>query len=126
MASGLRHTRAPAIEAKPDQDMNTTETTSQTAWAQFGEPGEYESMLVGNLEGLTILRDAIDQAIETGEGQITVETVEFNGVRRVDCPLEVHVESFGSKCFGVGCLILIAVCFLIFILGAIELFRQLF
>jgi hypothetical protein len=101
--------------------MNTTEITSQTAWAQFGEPGEYETMIVGNREGLTILRDAIDQAIETGEGQITVEAVEFTGVRRRDSGPHVLMESKWSKFYGFGCLLLVGTCFLIFLLGLMRI-----
>lgn len=105
--------------------MNTTNTPA-SAWAQFGEVGENESMLVGNREGLTILRDAIDQAIETGEGQITVEEVEFAGVRCRDGGPHVFVESNWSKFFGFGCLIVVAVCFLIFLVGLARIATLIF
>lgn len=107
--------------------MDQSETAPQeTAWAHFGEPGADENMLVGNREGLTILRDAIDHAIEHGEGMITTEDVEFAGVRALAAKPPVPVESKWSNFFGLGCLILVGFCFLIFLVGLARITALIF
>ncbi len=107
-------------------NMNQSETAPQeTAWAHFGEPGEDENMLVGNREGLTILRDAIDHAIEHGEGMITTEDVEFAGVRALATKPPAPVDKW-SKFFGFGCLILAVVCSLIFLVGLARIASLIF
>jgi hypothetical protein len=105
--------------------MSQTETSTGPVWAQMGDYGVDDSMLVGNREGLIVVRDAIILAIEKGECSIPDEGVEISGVRRVDDPLEAQEESVGSKWAGVGCLALIAVCFMIFIFGLVELLCKL-
>ena len=63
------------------------------------------------------LRDAIDIAIAEGEASIAAECVAFSGVRRVDAPQIPEPQSFQSKLAGAGCLIFMAIGFLIFLLG---------
>jgi hypothetical protein len=107
--------------------MDQPETSLQeTAWAHCGEPGEDENMLEGNREGLTILRDAIDHALEHGESMIGVEDVEFAGVRALAAKPPVPVESKWSKIIGRGCLILVAFCFLIFLVGLARIAALIF
>jgi len=67
------------------------------------------------------LRDAIDIAIAEGEAPIAAECVEFSGVRRVDALHIPEPQSFQSKLVGAGCLILMAIGFLIFLLGIWQL-----
>jgi len=63
------------------------------------------------------LRDAIDIAIAEGEASIAAECVAFSGVRRVDALQIPEPQSFQSKLAGAGCLIFMAIGFLIFLLG---------
>jgi len=78
-------------------------------------------MLSGDLSGLMALRDAIDVAILEGEAPISAECIEFSGVRRVDALHKPEPQSFQSKLVGAGCLIFIAIGFLIFLLGLWQL-----
>lgn len=74
-------------------------------------------MLSGDRSGLIALREAIDIAIAEGEAPIAAECIEFSGVRRVDAHRKLEPQSFQSKLAGVGCVILIVIGFLIFLLG---------
>lgn len=78
-------------------------------------------MLSGDRSGLVALRDAIDIAIAEGEAPIAAEFVEFSGVRRVDALRKPGLQSFQSKLAGAGCLMFIAIGFLIFLLGIWQL-----
>ncbi len=78
-------------------------------------------MLFGDRSGLMALRDAIDMAIAEGEAPVAAECIEFSGVRRVDALRTPEPQSFQSKLAGAGCLISIAIGFLIFLLGLWQL-----
>ncbi|MES2737492.1 MAG: hypothetical protein V4672_14305 [Verrucomicrobiota bacterium] len=93
-------------------------------WAAFGASyGENEDMLEGNREGLLVLRQAIDQAIESGDSRIEESSVEFAGVRCLDesRTWTESTQSVGSKFAMVGCLFLISLAAVIFIFGLIQI-----
>ncbi|MBB5036087.1 hypothetical protein [Prosthecobacter dejongeii] len=101
----------------------TTTSSKNQPWAAFGALyGENEDMLEGNREGLLVLRQAIDQALESGDSRIEESCVEVAGVRRLDEPrtLTESTQSIGAKLAMVGCLLLISLAAVIFIIGLIQ------
>ena len=102
--------------------MNHHETVSISTWVEVDEDKDSGTMMLsGDRSGLMALRDAIDVAIVEGEAPISAECIEFSGVRRIDALRKPEPASFHSKLAGAGCLILIAIGFLIFLLGLWQL-----
>lgn len=91
-----------------------------------GDDGGEEGWLIGNREGLIALRTAIDASLASGEAAISEAGIEFVGIRCREEVTEPHRETAGSKLAGVGCLILIIACFLIFLYGIIDLLGRFF
>ena len=105
-----------------DVDIQPTPKPNQP-WAAFGASyGENEDMLEGNREGLLVIRQAIDQALQSGESRIEESFVEVAGVRCLDesRTLTESTQSIGSKLAMVGCLLLISLAAVIFIIGLIQ------
>lgn len=105
-----------------DADIKLSPNRNQP-WAAFGASyGENEDMLEGNREGLLVLRQAIDQALESGDSRIEESFVEVAGVRCLDesRTLTKSTQSIGSKLAMVGCLLVISLAAVIFIIGLIQ------
>ncbi|MFC5456483.1 hypothetical protein [Prosthecobacter fluviatilis] len=102
--------------------MSSQKTEPISTWVEVDEDHDSGGMILsGDRSGLMALRDAIDIAITEGKAPIAAECVEFSGVRRVDALRKPEPQSFQSKLAGAGCLILIAIGFLIFLLGIWQL-----
>ncbi|MCX6852383.1 MAG: hypothetical protein NTY98_26130 [Verrucomicrobia bacterium] len=102
--------------------MNSQKTEPISTWVEVDEDHDSgRMMLSGDRSGLMALRDAIDIAIAEGEAPIAAECVAFSGVRRVDALHIPEPQSFQSKLAGAGCLIFMAIGFLIFLLGIWQL-----
>lgn len=107
---------------KSNEVMKGQETEFISTWVEVAEDQNSGGMMLfGDQSGLTALRDAVDAAIISGEAPIAAMAVEFCGVRRVDAPRKSEPSSFLSAVVGVGCLMFIAFCFLIFLFGIWQL-----
>ncbi len=94
------------------------------AWVRYAED---EAVLMANIAGLVILRNAIDDAIKNGTHTFSKDDlIEFSSIAVCEEKDEPNKESVGSMLASYGCLILLAVCFLIFVFGFVELIRILF
>ncbi len=103
--------------------MNKTIEQPQ-AWVRYAED---EAVLMANIAGLVILRNAIDDAIENGTHIFSkTDLIEFSSITVCEEKDEPNKASVGSRLASCGCLILPAVCFLIFVFGFVELIRILF
>jgi hypothetical protein len=93
--------------------------------AYFGSSGDEEMLIVGNRAGLTIVRDAIDEALESQHSSILDSGIDFNGVRMEE-KMAQREPDLRSKLVGFGCLSVLILSILVFLFGAIELLRRLF
>jgi hypothetical protein len=94
------------------------------AWVRYAED---EAVLMANIAGLMILRNAIDDAIKNGTHTFSKDDlIEFSSIAICEEKDLPNKESVGSRLASCGCLILLAVCFLIFVFGFVELMRILF
>lgn len=91
----------------------------------LSEEGEGETWLVGNHAGLVVLREAINNALASGEAPLTAEGIEIDGISCRETPLTSAPETIGSKLAGWGCIVLIVICLAIFIFGIVQLVGKL-
>ena len=91
----------------------------------WSEEGGDESWLVGNHAGLVALRDAIDNALASGEALLPDEGIEIVGISCRETPLTSIPESIGSNLAGWGCIVLMVICLAIFIFGIMQLVGKL-
>ena len=95
-----------------------TQKHIRSRWIAHGSSwAEFEDLLVGDREGLIALRQAIDDALEKGEGSLRESDSEFLAVRVVDKHPDQdkpgqswrdRVSSFAVLCL----LIFVVVCFI--------------
>jgi hypothetical protein len=107
------------------QAMKETDEIHRPILFAGGEGGD-EGWLIGNREGLAVLRDAIEASLAVGESTITEEGIEFAGVRCRQDANEPSCDTTDSKLAGIGCVVLIVVCFLVFFYGVFKLVEKLF
>lgn len=63
--------------------MNTTDDIPRP-WAADGDRWvKYEDTLIGNREGLAVLRDSIESALRSGEAEVSQPGIQFAAVRVV-------------------------------------------
>lgn len=92
----------------------------------ISDEGVEGGWLKGNREGLVLLREAIDVALASGTATISEDGIELAGIHCREISDESAPETLASKMAGWGCLVLIVVCFAIFIFGLLELVGTLF
>jgi hypothetical protein len=91
----------------------------------LSEEGDEETWLVGNHAGLVVLREAIDNALASGEAPFTAEGIEIGGISCRETPLTSTPETIGSKLAGWGCIVVMVICLAIFIFGIVQLVGKL-
>jgi len=90
---------------------------------RYGDP---DSCISGDKEGLSILRDAIKKAMETGEVIKLPDSVDadFESVRVAEI-CDRHIQpTRKDKLRDSGCLLVLAVIILVLVLGLMSLFKN--
>jgi hypothetical protein len=104
-------------------DPAATSRETPPAWASYGATDADEDFIVGSPEGLRILRDHIDRAIEHGESRIDDPRITINGFRCKPSAEEVPTEPPASALAGFGCLALVIGFIALAIYGLLALLR---
>jgi len=105
-----------------------SKVSQSVPWARPGDYREEDSnFIIGNLEGLQALRAAIDNALDKGEAFIEEPAIEFSHIKVSDqaTPDFDDAES-GSKLAMVGCLLILSLFVVVFLIGCVEVVRYLF
>lgn len=91
----------------------------------FGQGGENEDWLEGNRQGLLVLRNAIDQAIELGECRIKEIHVDLIGVRQSTDSnlLDETGLPLSSKLAISGCVVLLVAVVITLIIGLAQIIQ---
>ena len=98
---------------------------SDKPWATASGPGEeYEDMLIGNREGLTKLKAAIEKAIAEGSVDVDDAGIEFNAIRVVDEDPRKTSSKSSQALFVLALIGILVLVVLGFIKGAEELIAK--
>ena len=92
------------------------------AWASYGTTAEDEDFIVGSPDGLRVLREHIDQAIQNGEAIIHDPRIEFNGIKCKKLPREASPDLWQSSLAGYGCITIMLAILALAIYGATRFF----
>ena len=95
---------------------------SSSAWVAFGESAKYEDCLIGNREGLEVLRSKIDEVLERGAASLPAQITGATRILLIDessnpewLP-EKHRRVKNAIGF-TGCAIIAVALFVIFVIG---------
>ena len=94
--------------------------------AVYDRYGDYDSGISGDKEGLSILKDAITKAIDTGEIVKLPDSVDadFEAVRVAEVCDRNVAPTPKDKLRDFGCLLIAATIILVLILGVMSLFKH--
>jgi hypothetical protein len=92
-------------------------------WVAHGsETDEHEDFLIGNRAGLEALKSAVEGALRDGEWIISEPKIEFTGIRVMELdPREAIPVRLRDKFYMAGCLVVLVLCVLVFLVGLFAL-----
>lgn len=104
------------------------EKQQRVPWARPGDYREEDTnLIIGNREGLQALRDAIDAALEKGEVFVEESEVEFSHIKVSEqARPDVPESAKGGVLPVLGCLFLLGVIVIIFVIGVGTILEKLF
>lgn len=107
----------------PDHDEDSTEQV----YAHRGS-GEHEHHIVGTPEGLTRLKELIEEAIRSGESTIYEDYIYWEGVVRVETPPpdEPEKTTWAYRFFCCGCIAAAGVLAFLLGLGGMKAWELIF